>query len=144
MEQELAKVPIMSWTWSVGTEAAHYANRKLHAMAQKHIFVIWAEWKTYQKAQEEAREEARAEAEENDWPEPTQGIPSQDFDQEYYKEQLKEAKAIKGRVGKEALADDIWKWASEQRTCDNGGWNAWMCPYGCSPHCVPFSNEKRN
>ena len=28
-----------------------------------------------------------------------------------------------------------------QKTCDNGGWNAWMCPYGCHPHCVDFGPE---
>ncbi len=34
-------------------------------------------------------------------------------------------------------ADAIWQYASEDlRTCDNGGYNAWMCPWGC--HTVSF------
>ena len=32
--------------------------------------------------------------------------------------------------------DAIWKRASELATCDNGGSNAWVCPFGC--HTVPF------
>jgi len=41
----------------------------------------------------------------------------------------------------EALADAIWDLASDQQTCDNGGFNAWMCPFGCGPHCVAFDRE---
>jgi len=37
------------------------------------------------------------------------------------------------------LADFIWEQASEYATCDNGGFNAWMCPSGCGCHCVSFS-----
>lgn len=34
----------------------------------------------------------------------------------------------------------IWERAEQFRTCDNGGFNAWICPYGC--HAVPFSREE--
>ena len=39
----------------------------------------------------------------------------------------------------ENIADAIWRFCSSWdhgRTCDNGGFNAWMCPHGC--HTVPF------
>jgi hypothetical protein len=36
--------------------------------------------------------------------------------------------------------DLVWEFADEQRTCDNGGWNAWVCPFGC--HTVPFGPEE--
>lgn len=39
----------------------------------------------------------------------------------------------------DVLADAIWEKASEQRTCENGGHDAWMCPCGC--HTVSFSGE---
>lgn len=32
---------------------------------------------------------------------------------------------------KEELVEYIWEKASEQRTCENGGFQPWMCPYGC-------------
>ena len=37
----------------------------------------------------------------------------------------------------DVLVDYIWERAEEQALCDNGGWAAWVCPYGC--HTVPFS-----
>ncbi len=37
------------------------------------------------------------------------------------------------------LINAIWRFAEEYRTCDNGGFNAHVCPYGC--HTVSFDNE---
>ena len=34
------------------------------------------------------------------------------------------------------LSQAIWTFMTENRTCDNGGFNAWCCPYGC--HTVSF------
>lgn len=133
----------MAWSWSHTTEAYEYARGKLHRMSQKNLGIIWAEWKTYQKAQADKLEEEQKEAEENDWPIPDYVTPSTDFDQEYYAEQLKEAKAIIKRVDKDALADEIWEWACEYATCTNGGWEAWMCPYGCGCHMVPFGPKEK-
>lgn len=133
----------MSWSWSHTEEAYQYAEKQLRQMTQKNMVVIWAEWRTHQKAQADALEEAEKEAEENDWPEPHHVNESHDFDQDYYQEQLIEAKIIIKRVGKEPIADDIWNWASELRTCTNGGWEAWMCPYGCQCHMVPFGPKEK-
>ena len=39
----------------------------------------------------------------------------------------------------ENLAESVWQFASSYdfgRRCDNGGFNAWVCPHGC--HTVPF------
>jgi hypothetical protein len=44
------------------------------------------------------------------------------------------------QYGKDELVDLVWEKASEQRICDNGGFNAWMCPYGC--HTVPFDRDE--
>jgi len=52
-----------------------------------------------------------------------------------YKEARREARRLM-RHGKDVVADMIWGWASEARTCDNGGHNLWMCPHGCGCHCV--------
>lgn len=42
-----------------------------------------------------------------------------------------------GREGREGVVEEIWDFAENQSTCDNGGHNAWVCPHGC--HTVPFS-----
>jgi len=134
----------MAMSWSHTRDGHEYARNKLHKLAKTKIAVIWAEWKTHQKAQAEKREEERKEAEENGWTfDPDSVLESHDFDQDYYKEQLKEAKVIMERVGKEALADEIWERAEAYATCTNDFHRAYMCPYGCDPHMVPFSKESR-
>jgi hypothetical protein len=42
------------------------------------------------------------------------------------------------------LSELIWELAEGQRTCTNGGWEAWVCPFGC--HTVPFGppEESKN
>lgn len=44
------------------------------------------------------------------------------------------------RLATDTLADLVWERASEYATCDNGGWNAYICPDGC--HTVPFSEKE--
>jgi hypothetical protein len=58
------------------------------------------------------------------------------FDSEVYGVKFMEAKHFPG----DFIIQDIWDFAETQRTCDNGGFNAWMCPYGC--HTVPFDTEE--
>jgi hypothetical protein len=48
------------------------------------------------------------------------------FDQTMYERALKDA----SRCDKEALAHEIWRWAAELNTCDNGGHNMWVSPDG--------------
>ena len=43
-----------------------------------------------------------------------------------------------------SLTAIIWDNASEQRTCDNGGFNAWLCPFGCGPHLVAFDRHSEH
>ena len=40
----------------------------------------------------------------------------------------------------DSLREYVWRRAKEQRTCDNGGFNAWVCPAGC--HTVPFGPKE--
>lgn len=57
----------MAWSWSNSIESRQYAQDKLRKLSQKNMSVIWAEWKTYQKAQADKLAEEQKEAEENDW-----------------------------------------------------------------------------
>ena len=42
----------------------------------------------------------------------------------------------------DVIAEAIWTFASEElRTCDNGGFYAWLCPYGC--HTVSLDKENK-
>ena len=51
-----------------------------------------------------------------------------------YKHDRAKAKALK--LPADIVADAVWEKAAEQATCTNGGWRAWVCPYGC--HTVAF------
>jgi len=39
----------------------------------------------------------------------------------------------------ETLSNEIWEKAENLANCTNGGFSAWVCPYGCGPHLVSFS-----
>ena len=61
---------------------------------------------------------------------------STNLDTEKYEEALAQAKTLP----KDVLVGEVWDYAENARRCDNGGWNAYMCPAGC--HTVPFSLGK--
>jgi hypothetical protein len=99
----------MAWEWSHSQEAYDKAYADLHKMGVCKLAVIYAEW--HMELNEEAWVEAR------------------------YVEARREARRLM-RHGKDIVADMIWEWACEARTCDNGGHHLWMCPHGCGCHCV--------
>lgn len=104
----------MAWSWSHSDEAYEAAEANLRALPKEQLEIIYAEWRAAQGKG---------------------GIihDSDSFDERKYKRALAYAKTLDD----ESLADFIWGRASEAATCDNGGWNAWMCPSGC--HTVSFS-----
>lgn len=105
----------MAWPWSHTNEAYAHAREELERMAKEALAEIYAEWKAV-----EYDEYGSAE-----------GFNEQVFeDRQNY--------ALRTDVPNSELTEFIWERASEQATCDNGGFNAWMCPYGCGPHCVSF------
>lgn len=40
------------------------------------------------------------------------------------------------------LSEFIYEFTEEQSLCDNSGFEAWICPFGC--HTVSFSREEKN
>lgn len=44
------------------------------------------------------------------------------------------------KLSQDALADEVWTRAENQALCDCGGFNAWVCPYGC--HTVSFDRKE--
>jgi hypothetical protein len=57
------------------------------------------------------------------------------FNNDTYLESFKKYET-QGFVDESALWDKV----SGKRTCDNGGFNAWVCPIGC--HTVSFNLEE--
>lgn len=106
----------MAWEWSHTAEAYEIAQENLFHLDRVTLEVIYAEW------------QARCGDNEFD----------PDFDSEAYEQGLKEAKGI----ATEDIVDYIWTQAEALYTCDNGGWNAWVCPWGC--HTVPFSRPEED
>jgi len=104
----------MAWSWSHTVEAYFDARENLFDLDADTLRVIWAEWMGCPPSDDGFRYD-------------------EDFDPALYESKLAEAASIDA----ESLAESIWDFAEEQRTCDNGGWNAWVCPSGC--HTVPFS-----
>jgi hypothetical protein len=103
----------MAWSWSHTIEAYADAEQNLRELDLDTLRVIWSEWQATSYGDE-----------------PSFAIA--DFNADDYEAALDRSASFDA----ETLADDIWEHAAEQQTCDNGGWNAWMCPYGC--HTVAF------
>lgn len=106
----------MAWSWSHSNEAYAYAQQKVQELPLEILQIIYAEWIAHR---------------------PDEG--PEHFNQRAYKKALREAKKLPGDV----LADFIWEKAEERATCTNGGWEAWVCPFGCGPHMVPFGPEEQ-
>lgn len=109
----------MAWSWSHTHEAYNAAERNLRDMPVDDLRVIFAEWRA-----------AQGKGGVIDYVSP-------DFNQRKYDRALKHAQGLDDRT----LADFIWERASEWATCENGGFEAHMCPFGCGPHCVPFDHD---
>jgi hypothetical protein len=116
----------MAWEWSHSADAYEYARDRLYKLSCQKLRVIWAEWQVKLAEPEE----------DTGWDQ---------WDQEVYDAALKEATELTKKASyKQILADDVWDWMVDQATCDNGGFNAWCCPYGCGCHTVPFGPARRS
>jgi len=107
----------MAESWGHAPEAYWNGMLNTHDLPMSELMVIAAEWK--------------ASTTSND------GF-SWDFDLDAYETALAEYKSAVNLTS-DALAGEIWKRAEELATCDNGGFNAYICPHGC--HMVPFERE---
>jgi hypothetical protein len=108
----------MAWGWSHSNEAYADAYANLQGLDREALETILAEWRCY------SPDHADADSE---------GFVADRYAQVY-------ADVTGAAYPTDVLADSIWDSASELATCDNGGWNAWVCPYGC--HTVSFTRER--
>ena len=110
----------MSWEWSHTNEAYEDAYQNLHDLDRETLCAILAEW-DMEIFNEGSYDKYNARY-------------------EFLRDDDTETN--------ETLADTIWLQCAEDqeingswfgRTCDNGGFNAWVCPHGC--HTVPFDRK---
>jgi hypothetical protein len=106
----------MAWSWSHTQQAYADARENLSELDREKLEIIFAEW--------------RAAEGKHGVVDPV----SAGFSERKYDRALKHAKTL----AHDTLVEFIWEKASDFATCDNGGFEAWMCPHGCGPHCVSF------
>lgn len=96
----------MAWEWSHTPEAYANVEKNIYKLSLKKLREIYSEWQAH--------------------------LGDSDLDEVEYEAALKFSKSL----SKDHLADFIWQKTCSWRTCDNGGYNAHVCPFGC--HTVPF------
>ncbi len=106
----------MSWEWSHAPAAYVYARKNLGKLSKKKLNIIYAEIHS---------------ANVDEYGNVSESTSDMDIDE--YNIKLKKAKTLQ----KDVLVDFIWDFMEKFRTCDNGGFNAYCCPFGC--HTVPMS-----
>ena len=108
---------IMAWSWSHTAEAYQNARDNFLELPPSTLRVILAEW---------------AAAKRNEYG-------GYDFNLRKYRKAIRENYRLERRLGPhilESLAEDCWNKIEELATCDNGGFDCWVCPFGC--HTVSF------
>lgn len=119
----------MAWQWSHTTDACQSIEQQLIDKAEsasngeaddaEWLQVCWAEWVA------------------SDWRERNG---STHLDLRKYELALLRAKRQAADHSYGKLAEDIWNWSEQLRTCTNGGWDAWVCPFGC--HWLAFNETE--
>lgn len=103
----------MAWEWSHTAEAYAYARQQVMTMNVETLRVVWAEW--------------RARVADPDNPCSEDG-----FSQKKYRKAIRRSFT----TPIEDMRTTVWEASEAQALCTNGGWEAWVCPWGC--HTVPF------
>jgi len=106
----------VAWSWSHTAEAYAAAYANCCELPLETLQVIAAEWEAVRPDESDADFEG--------------------FSHRVYESAL--ARIKREELSADLLADLVWEQASEQATCDNGGWAAWLCPFGCGCHSVQF------
>jgi hypothetical protein len=106
----------MAWSWSHTNEAYEAVRLNIERQDREWLEVVWAEWIAA-------------------IPDPRFGIGFHaELDTKKYHKALVRAK----RKSNDELAAFIWERTRDFATCENGGFEAWCCPFGCGCHMVSF------
>ena len=93
----------MAWSWSHSDEAYAHVEGEVRKLPHQTLLEVYAEWKVREYRGDDV------------------------FEQRIWLSAVRLASHLPDDI----LADFIWLKASEQRTCDQGGFNAHICPYQC-------------
>ena len=110
----------MVWEWSHTDDAYQNAQDNLYKLDVFDLYDIWSEIQT-----------CYASNIDNEYP--TQDTTS--FNESLFQQFI----SISYKLSKDSLIHSIWEFMNDFRTCDNGGFNAHCCPYGC--HTVSFDGD---
>lgn len=112
----------MSFSWSHTDEAYDNVYQNILRLTPTLLQIAWAEIKTYEiliKQENLVRYEVFEDSVEET------GESFNEFNKEIYIRLLEYAKDLDYAI----LVSDIWKFTSDHRECDNGGYNAYITPY---------------
>ena len=106
----------MTWGWSHTAEAYANAEAQVRAKDRDWLVVCWSEIQA--------------------------AVSTGEFSEDEFNEALyAKASNDSEEMDDDALATAIWEYMWELSLCDNGGFNAWACPWGC--HTAPFDPVKQ-
>ena len=130
----------MAWEWGHSIEAYQNGRENLARMDRTDLNIIYAEWKAADSAHIEALKEHETEQKQSEWifefsPPDWDG---NGFDEVGYNDALKEAETLAG----DTLVAYIWERAETFSTCDNGGFNLWVCSHGCHTVSCDLESEE--
>lgn len=122
----------MTWQWFHSPEA--YQN--LLELPREQLEIIYAEWMAAYKVVS--------------YPDGEQGIVTPEFENfaffqhnatvQFHETRYDRALKAAKQLDLEDLISTIWDYTSQLSECDNGGFNAYICPFHC--HSVSFSATK--
>jgi hypothetical protein len=107
----------MTWSWSHTDEAYQNVRDNIADLSQDTLKIILAEWQEYVAGGRKERE----------------------FNLDRYEKYLS---AMSGLFIGETAQESIYQLAKQESNCENGGYEAWVCPYGC--HRVSFDREQED
>jgi len=113
----------MSWSWSHTPEAVFNVMANVRALPDDTLAEIWAEWEAAYNMD---------------------SVSDPGFDELAFEDGLARADDIILEGRRDLLVDCIVGCMIDHDVCDNGGFRAWACPFGCDCHTVAFSNEGEN
>ena len=136
----------MTWNWNHTPEAYDNVYYNISQLSLETLQVIAAEITTYQllvQFENQVRlitgEEPLYDIDDREWfwdADLNDRILNSKF---FSEDNVIEGTNIPNYYSKEQLTELIYKFASEQAECTNGGHEAYVCPYNC--HLVSFSRE---
>jgi hypothetical protein len=124
----------MTWNWSHTQEAYDNVYYNISQLSLETLQIIAAEIHTYEMLISFENQIRKCTGEEEFV---NEGNSSLWFDKDLFARLLISKQSY---YTLENLVDFIFKFASEQAECTNGGHEAFVCPYGC--HLVSFSREQ--